>query len=114
MSDKPTMFAERLQALREGRGLSQYALAKQAGLSKQSLSRLERGERQPTWETVQLLALALGVDCREFTDTGLTVPGEQPPGKPGRPRKAEPPAAEPGKTSSTPKKKTKRSRKKEG
>jgi len=34
--------------------------------------------------------------------------------KPGRPRKAEPPAAEPGKTSSTPKKKTKRSRKKEG
>jgi transcriptional regulator with XRE-family HTH domain len=80
-------FAGRLKDLREGAGLSQYALAKRSGLSKQALSNLELGAREPTWETVQRLALALGVDCRAFVDPGLTLPPERPATGRGRPPK---------------------------
>ena len=80
-------FADRLAAVRAEAGLSQYALAKRAGVSKQALSLLELGEREPNWETVQRLALALGVDCRAFVDTALTLPPEGPPAQMGRPRK---------------------------
>lgn len=68
-------FATKLKQLREQAGLSMYALAKQSGVSKQALSRLELGINEPAWETVQRLALALGVDCRSFTDPGIQVPG---------------------------------------
>jgi transcriptional regulator with XRE-family HTH domain len=85
---EPSGFAERLRSVRENAGLSQYALAKQSGLSKQAVSQLELGEREPAWQTVQMLAKALGVDCRVFQDDTLELPDEVPPGKPGRPRKA--------------------------
>src|SRR5262245_51145640 len=94
-------FARRLQALREKRGLSQYELARRTGLTRQTLSRLEMGDRDPTWGTVQLLALALAVDCHEFRDPGITLPdvgphksideanGQTEPKRPrSRPRKA--------------------------
>jgi transcriptional regulator with XRE-family HTH domain len=84
-----TTFADRLRALREEAGLSQYALARQAGLSKQGLSRLELGEREPTWQTVQLLALALGVSCERFVDPGLKPPEAAPARPRGRPPKAQ-------------------------
>ena len=81
-------FADRLKAVREAAGLSQYALAKLSGLSKQAMSRLELGNNEPTWETVQLLAVALGVDCREFVDPNVkpATPAESKPR--GRPRKS--------------------------
>jgi transcriptional regulator with XRE-family HTH domain len=68
----PPFFATRLQALREKAGLSQYALAKLSGLSKQALSSLELGLREPNWNTVQRLAAALGVSCDDFMDPALT------------------------------------------
>jgi transcriptional regulator with XRE-family HTH domain len=71
-------FAERLRTVREAAGFSQYALAKRSGLTKQVLSRLELGENEPSWATVQLLAAALGVDCRAFVDPGLRLPDEEP------------------------------------
>jgi transcriptional regulator with XRE-family HTH domain len=87
-------FAQRLKTIRENAGLSQYALAKKTGLSKQGLSRLELGEREPTWQTVQALVLALGVDCKAFIDESFTLPDEEPSKPRGRPRKAEEPAVE--------------------
>src|SRR5262249_45635313 len=77
-------FARELQRRREAAGLSQYALAKRTGLSKQSLSKLEMGERVPRWPTGQRLCLGLGVDCRAFAEPGLTLPGV---GEKGRGRK---------------------------
>src|SRR6516162_2706349 len=68
------MFADCLRLLREKAGISQYRLAKQSGISKQMLSRLELNESQPSWETVQRLAKALGVDCRAFVDPNLDMP----------------------------------------
>ena len=57
----PSTFAKRLQTLREAAGVSQYKLAELSGLSKQALSQLEKGDREPSWETVQKLAKGLGV-----------------------------------------------------
>ena len=86
----PTFFAERLRGLRESAGLSQYALAKRAGVSRQGMSRLEMGEREPTWITVQRIAAALGVSCEAFTDPDIVQEAQnpEPPRRPGRPRKA--------------------------
>jgi transcriptional regulator with XRE-family HTH domain len=93
-----TSFAQRLRGLREAAGLSQYALAKKSGLTKQALSRLELGERAPTWQTVQLLASALGVDCSSFVDPNLKPPEAMPSAPPGRLRKpASPPEPVPAK-----------------
>ena len=81
-------FADRLAALREKAGLSQYRLSQLAGLSKQTLSWLESGAVEPAWRTVQAMAAALGVEVNDFV-TGPVEPVEAPAVKrPGRPRKA--------------------------
>jgi transcriptional regulator with XRE-family HTH domain len=68
-------FARRLTELREAAGLSQYEVAKRAGVTRQTLSRLEMGESVPSWPTVQALAKALGVSCEAFqTDTEAATP----------------------------------------
>lgn len=69
-------FATKLIELREAAGLSQTELGKRAGITKQAVSHLERGIREPTWGTVQVLAQALGVECQVFVDPGLIMPDE--------------------------------------
>lgn len=95
-------FAGRLRELRAVSGLTQQQLADRAGLTKDGLSRLERGDRSPSWDTVQALCKALGVDCSAFTQE----PADQPAPGPGRPKKPtgeigtdaeKGPAAKPGK-----------------
>jgi transcriptional regulator with XRE-family HTH domain len=80
----PETFAEQLKGLREAAGLSQYRLALVSGVSKQTLSQLERGVCDPSWETVRRLARALRVDVTAFDVGELTIPGasdepEEPP-----------------------------------
>ncbi len=89
MAKKPKQqtFAERLRAVREAADISQYRLSQLTGLSKQTISSLELGQYKPSWDTVQLIAAALGVSCEEFT-----VPQQLPPPAPpkrGRPRKGD-------------------------
>jgi transcriptional regulator with XRE-family HTH domain len=80
-------FATRLVSLRERAGMSQYRLAELTGLAKQTISRLEMGASVPTWPTVQLIALALGLDCRALVDPSLQLPEAKPAAPRGRPRK---------------------------
>ena len=80
-------FAARLRELREKTGLSRNALSKKAGLSRQFISQLERGLNEPSWTTVQLLALALGVDFSELAEPDLQLPDEAPAKPRGRPKK---------------------------
>jgi transcriptional regulator with XRE-family HTH domain len=58
-------------------------LAKRAGLSRQTLSLLELGKREPTWATVRVLARALGVTCLEFDEGESVAVAEQPTKKAG-------------------------------
>jgi transcriptional regulator with XRE-family HTH domain len=78
-------FADRLRQLRQDAGLTIKVLAEKAGMHHEGVAQLERGRRKPTWDTVQALAKALGVDCTAFqTDAGQADP---PPAPKGRKRK---------------------------
>jgi transcriptional regulator with XRE-family HTH domain len=87
MGKKHDTFAAKVARVREQAGITSYRLAQLSGLSKQTLSQLEAGTSQPSWETVQRLALALGVSTEVFRDSGLRLE-EAPIGQRGRPRKA--------------------------
>src|SRR5262249_29329416 len=78
----PTWFAGRLRELRLAAGLTQPGLAERAGMAKDALARLERGESDPKWVTVCTLADALGVGVGEFARKPVAPP--QP--RRGRPR----------------------------
>lgn len=64
-------FPENLRRLRTDRYLTQDGLAKEAGLSRVTITRLESGETPPLARTVRQLAKALGVEPRE-----LAMPNE--------------------------------------
>lgn len=79
-------FARRLKELRERMGMSQESLARAAGISVSSVSKLEqRADQDPAWSTVQAIARALGVDCTAFSDCedvkGESQEEEKPAGK---------------------------------
>jgi transcriptional regulator with XRE-family HTH domain len=83
-------FAGRLRELGEAAGLTQLQLAEHAGLTEQGLGQIERGRRQPTWETVCRLAAALGVTCEAFARTAAPI-SPRGPGRPRKPEQAKPP-----------------------
>lgn len=53
------LFPQRLQALRDKRGLSQEALAKKAQLQATAVSHFETGTRKPSFDNLRRLADAL-------------------------------------------------------
>jgi putative transcriptional regulator len=72
-----TGFAARLREQRTAAGLTQAELAERAGMHLHGVTKLEQGDREPSWATVQALARALGVSCAAFED----APAEVPPAK---------------------------------
>jgi transcriptional regulator with XRE-family HTH domain len=80
-------FGQRLKKLREEKGLTQEALAERIRigghyLSRVQIARLETDMHQPSWETVQNIAAALGADCTSFQ--GASVPGTAKPSGKGK------------------------------
>jgi transcriptional regulator with XRE-family HTH domain len=65
--------ARQIRVLREQQNLSQQALAETSGMSRNTLSLLERGKTSPTLDTLQKLADALQVDIGAFFK-GLSQP----------------------------------------
>lgn len=60
-SDYSIRFGERIKELREKYGLSQEGLADAADLHRTHISLIERGQRSVRLETIEKLAIALGV-----------------------------------------------------
>ncbi|MCL6559887.1 MAG: helix-turn-helix transcriptional regulator [Firmicutes bacterium] len=61
------MFSGRLiKKAREDRGLKASYIAKKANISPWYLSMIENGKRNPSLETLQAIASAVGVDVTEF------------------------------------------------
>jgi transcriptional regulator with XRE-family HTH domain len=57
-----------IRTLRKERGLSQETLAERAGLHRNSISLIERGESQPTVDTLFRLANGLGISAVELVE----------------------------------------------
>ncbi len=65
--NKLPYLSSRLAKLRKERGISLYRLAKMTGMTNQGVCNLESGvSRNPSWETVQLLATAFDVPTDHF------------------------------------------------
>lgn len=69
-------FGDRLRAARRQAGLSQEALAHQAGLHRTYIGSVERGERNIALLNILTLATVLGIDADTFL-TGLRRPPHQ-------------------------------------
>lgn len=59
-------LAQQIRLMREQRQLSQRALADASGISRNTLSLIERGQTSPTVSTLKNIAQALGVDINAF------------------------------------------------
>ena len=66
MPNDTSDFAARLRRIRRGRGMSQQELAEAAGVSQETVSDAERGERGANASTLMSLARALGVSTGEL------------------------------------------------
>jgi HTH-type transcriptional regulator / antitoxin HipB len=64
----PRQMGLRLKRLREAQGLSQYAMADKAGISRQYVRKLEAGLSDPTLGMLQRIAKALGVRVTKLID----------------------------------------------
>lgn len=66
-SDQPQpALGKAIRPLREERGMTQEALAQEAGITVGHMSMIERGHSNPTWATVKAIAAALGVPMVEL------------------------------------------------
>lgn len=61
-------FGKRLMEVRTEKGLSQEALANLADITISQVSRIERGEVNPTLSTIQALSHALKISRSELVD----------------------------------------------
>ncbi|HEX3626905.1 MAG TPA: helix-turn-helix transcriptional regulator [Verrucomicrobiae bacterium] len=67
-SKQRAVCAQVIKLLREERvkrGISKYALSAQCGLAQQTISYVERGLRQPSFETVLRIADGIGVSLED-------------------------------------------------
>jgi transcriptional regulator with XRE-family HTH domain len=66
MNPLRTRFGKRLRKIRRDRDITQEQLAEAVNVTGEFISNLERGKSAPSFETVEKLAEALGVDVEEF------------------------------------------------
>lgn len=67
-SDQPQpALGKAIRQLRAERGMTQEALAQEAGITVGHMSMIERGHSNPTWATVKAIAAALGSSMVELT-----------------------------------------------
>ena len=62
-----------IRELRLERDLTQEALAHSAGITVGHLSKIERGQSNPTWETVAAISGALGLSINKLAKTAETL-----------------------------------------
>ena len=79
-------FPRLLQQAREAQGLTKYGLARESGISREHIARLERGETTPTIALAAQLSRGLRMTFAEFAarmegrDADLDPPAKDRPG----------------------------------
>lgn len=64
---------DRIQIIRESRGLTQSALAKHAGLQPSAIGHFEAGRRRPSWNNLLKLSEALEVSVGQLMGQTITT-----------------------------------------
>ncbi len=59
-------IAERLRTIRKSKNISVYKLSQQSGISETHIRDLERGDRNPSFDTLSRLAKPLGLSLSEL------------------------------------------------
>ena len=75
---------DNIKALRTAAKISQNALAKKAGIAQATLSAIERQTKNPSVDTIQLLAAALGCSVSDLMDPAQTKNAPEIPQDPQR------------------------------
>jgi transcriptional regulator with XRE-family HTH domain len=71
-SDQPQpALGKAIRQLREERGMTQEALAQEAGVTVGHMSMIERGHSNPTWATAKAVAAALEASIVELAKLSL-------------------------------------------
>jgi transcriptional regulator with XRE-family HTH domain len=66
--DTRAALGKAVRHFRTERGDTQEALAHDAGITVGHLSKIERGQANPTWETIQAIAAALKVSVPQLAE----------------------------------------------
>lgn len=69
-SGPASAIGHRLKVARVKAGMALKDVAGRAGITSQALSRLERGEVDPKWSTIERITRALGLDLGRAIDHG--------------------------------------------
>jgi transcriptional regulator with XRE-family HTH domain len=77
-ANRSRMMGNRLRSLRSERGMTIAELASRAGLSSGLISQIERGNSNPSLNTLEKLREALGTNIWELTERGSSEVGESP------------------------------------
>jgi len=68
-SDQPQpALGKAIRQLREERGMTQEALAQEAGVTVGHMSMIERGHSNPTWATILSVTKALDTPARQLVE----------------------------------------------
>lgn len=80
MIDEREILATKLKEYRKEQNLNQFEFAEDCGLSKETVSLIERERENTTLDTIQLLAARMGITLSELFDhspiTYCVIPGE--------------------------------------
>lgn len=57
---------QKFKRMRESKGMTTRGLAREAGVSTETINAIEHGRRQPTVTTLDKIARALGVEVKDF------------------------------------------------
>ena len=64
-----------IRTLRVYKGVTQAELAKRAGISRNSMGNIERGEQEPRHEVLERLGAALNIEPGKLYDSKLVIIG---------------------------------------
>lgn len=70
-----------LREEREKRDISKYSLSAQCGLAQQTISYIERGLRQPSFETILRIADGIGINLEDVLKEARSVTSKKFKGK---------------------------------
>lgn len=61
-------LGQRIRNIRESQGLTQYELAEKSNVDRNYIGMLERGERNPSYLSLQKVAGGLGIPVKQLLD----------------------------------------------